>query len=27
MGTWTLDDIPWEKFDRSKVDAEILCTV
>jgi len=27
MGTWTLDDIPWEKLDRSKVDAEILCTV
>jgi hypothetical protein len=24
MGHWTLDDIPWEKFDRSKVDPEIL---
>lgn len=24
MGSWTLDDIPWERFDRSKVDAEIL---
>ena len=24
MGHWTLDDIPWEKFDRSKVDPEIV---
>jgi rubrerythrin len=24
MGSWTLDDIPWERFDRSKVDPEIL---
>ena len=24
MKHWTLDDIPWEKFDRSKVDPEIL---
>lgn len=24
MGTWTLDDIPWDKFDPSKVDPEVL---
>jgi rubrerythrin len=24
MGSWTLDDIPWDRFDRSKVDPEIL---
>jgi hypothetical protein len=24
MGRWKLDDIPWECFDRSKIDAEIL---
>jgi hypothetical protein len=24
MGQWTLDDIPWEQFDRSKVDPDIL---
>ena len=24
MRRWTLGDIPWEKFDRSKVDAEIV---
>ena len=24
MGSWTLDDIPWERFDRSRVDPEIL---
>ncbi|HZB93052.1 MAG TPA: ferritin-like domain-containing protein [Stellaceae bacterium] len=24
MGSWTLDDIPWEKFDRSKVEPDIL---
>ena len=24
MAHWTLDDIPWEKFDRSKVDPEIV---
>jgi rubrerythrin len=27
MGSWTLDDIPWERFDRSKVDPEILSIV
>ena len=27
MGLWTLDDIPWDKLDRSKVDPEILRTV
>ncbi len=27
MGSWTLDDIPWEEFDRSKVDADILCII
>jgi hypothetical protein len=24
MGSWTLDDIPWERFDAGKVDADIL---
>jgi rubrerythrin len=24
MGRWTLDDISWERFDRSRVDAEIV---
>jgi len=24
MGAWTLDDIPWDRLDRSKVDLEIL---
>lgn len=24
MKNWTLDDIPWDRFDRSKVDPEIL---
>jgi hypothetical protein len=24
MGYWTLDDIAWERFDRSKVDPEIV---
>jgi len=24
MGTWTLGDIPWDRFDRAKVDPEIL---
>jgi rubrerythrin len=24
MGHWTLADIPWEKFDRAKVDPEIV---
>lgn len=24
MGNWTLDDIPWDRFDRAKVDPEIL---
>jgi hypothetical protein len=24
MGTWTLDDIRWDQFDRSKVDPELL---
>jgi rubrerythrin len=24
MGHWTLDDIPWDGFDRSKVDPDIL---
>src|SRR5713101_7414481 len=23
MGSWTLDDIPWDRFDRSKVDPEM----
>ncbi|HEX3538095.1 MAG TPA: ferritin-like domain-containing protein [Stellaceae bacterium] len=24
MGSWTLDDIPWGRFDRAKVDADLL---
>jgi rubrerythrin len=24
MGSWTLDDIPWEWFDRGKIDPEIV---
>ena len=24
MGSWTLDDIAWDRFDRSKVDPEIV---
>ena len=24
MGTWTLDDIPWDQFDRSKLDPEMV---
>jgi len=24
MGTWTLDDIDWSKFDRSKLDPELV---
>ena len=24
MGSWTLDDIAWGRFDRSKVDPELL---
>ena len=27
MGAWTLDDIPWDRFDRAKLDPEILCIV
>ena len=24
MGAWTLDDIPWDRFDRTKLDPEIV---
>lgn len=24
MGAWTLDDIPWDRFDRAKLDPEII---
>ena len=24
MGHWTLDDIPWDRFDRTKVDPDLL---
>ncbi len=24
MGRWTLDEIPWDRFDRSKLDTEIV---
>ena len=27
MGSWTLDEIPWNRFDRSKLDPEIVRTV
>src|SRR5579864_4203495 len=27
MGSWTLDDIHWEQFDRSQLDPELLCIV
>jgi len=27
MGGWTLDDIPWDRFDREKLDPEIVCIV
>ncbi len=26
-GQWTLDDIPWDQFDRSKVDDDIARVV
>src|SRR5215472_5713657 len=24
MGRWTLDDIPWDRLDRSKIDGELV---
>ena len=27
MGSWTLDDIPWDRFDTRRVDADILALV
>lgn len=27
MAHWTLDDIPWERFDAAKVDADLLAVV
>ena len=24
MGSWTLDDIPWQCFDRAKLDPDII---
>ena len=24
LASWTLDDIPWDRFDRSQVDPEIV---
>jgi rubrerythrin len=27
MGSWTLDDIPWHRFDASRVDADIIAIV
>ena len=27
MKHWTLDDIPWERFDRSRVDPEVVKVV
>ena len=27
MGYWTLDDISWDRFDRTKVDPELLKVV
>jgi len=27
MASWTLDDIPWHDFDRSKLDPDLVCIV
>jgi rubrerythrin len=27
MGGWTLEDIPWDEFDRSRVDANVLAMI
>jgi hypothetical protein len=27
MGSWTLDDIPWQRFDAAKLDPAIVCIV
>jgi hypothetical protein len=27
MGSWTLDDIPWQHFDANRLDPEIVCLV
>jgi rubrerythrin len=27
MGSWTLDDIPWGRFDRSRLEVEIVASV
>ena len=27
MANWTLDSIPWDRFDAAKVDPEILCNI
>lgn len=27
MAHWTLDDIPWDRFDRAKLDPDILCII
>src|SRR5437588_8359861 len=27
MGSWTLDDIPWQRFDRTKLDPDIVRNV
>jgi hypothetical protein len=24
MGTWTLDDVPWDRFDPAKIDSELV---
>src|SRR6516164_2308711 len=24
MGSWTLDDIPWDRFDRGKLDPDVV---
>lgn len=27
MARWTLEDIPWDRFDRAKVDPDLLCLI
>ena len=27
MGSWTLDDIPWDRFDATRLDPGIVCIV
>ena len=27
LAGWTMDDIPWDRFDSTKVDPGLLCAV